>query len=190
MRKSVRLQLVILSLILMSLSTSMSVNAQTPSTLGKEFWVAFMATEKSPDLSLAISAENACNLVSIEHVGVSVLGRNIAVPVGLNPINGLGLEAYVTSSEVVENKVLRLEFDNEVALFASNYVSKVFDNAAILPTTALLSEYVVQTYPNSEGKQEFAPEFLIVATEDNTVVEITPTWHPYEFNSIKKQSKK
>lgn len=178
MRRIIHLCIAFASMILLAMTSSTAAYAQTPSTLGKEFWVAFMATEdgKSPDLSLAISADQACNLLSIEHVGVTILGSNIAVPMGLNPINGLGHEAYVTSSEVVENKVLRLEFDEEVALFASNYVSKVFDNAAILPTTALLSEYVIQTYPNSEKKQDFAPEFLIVATEDNTVVEITPTW--------------
>ena len=177
MRKSFRSYVLALSLFFMTMGSCVAVFAQTPSTLGKEFWVAFMQNEKKPELSLAISAENACNLLTIENPGgVGVLGSNMAVPAGLNPINGLGYEAYVTSSEVVENKVLRLEFDADVALFASNYVEKVFDNAAILPTTALLSEYVIQTYPNSSGKQEYAPEFLIVATEDNTVVEITPTW--------------
>ena len=149
--------------------------AQT--TEGTEFWLSFMGNEKTPELSIMVSAKRACTLtITNPNTGYSqtatlVPGLN-KIPAASTPVS----EAYVSSSEVVEKKSLLISSTDTIALFASNYVAKVFDVASILPTKALLDEYMIQTYKNSSQKQSFPPEFLIVATEDSTIVDITPTW--------------
>ena len=150
---------------------------QAPTTEGKEFWLSFMKNEKTPELSINVSAKRACVLtIKNPNTGYTSTVNLVA---GLNKIQPTltpTSECYVTTSEVVEKKALYITSTDTISLFASNYVSKVFDISGILPANALLDEYMIQTYPNSENKQEFAPEFLIVATENSTVVDITPTW--------------
>ena len=80
--------------------------------------------------------------------------------------------------EVVSNRALHItsEKGKPISLIAANYKTKSFDVAAILPTSSLMSEYRIQTYPpsahedNSQGSH-----FAIVAADSNVVVDITPT---------------
>ncbi len=150
--------------------------AQTPTTEGKEFWLSFMKNEKTPELSINVSAKRAC-VMTIKNPN-SGYTSTVNLVAGLNKIQPTltpTTECYVTSSEVVEKKALYITSTDTISLFASNYVSKVFDVSGILPTNALLDEYMIQTYPNSSQKPDYSPEFLIVATENNTIVDITPT---------------
>ena len=146
-------------------------------TEGTEFWLSFMTNEKSPELSIMVSAKRAC-VLSIKNINTGY-SASVNLTPGLNKIQSSLTpvsESYVTSSEVIEKKSLLISSTDTISLFASNYVAKVFDVAAILPTTALKDEYMIQTYKNSSQKQQYSPEFLIVATEDNTIIDITPTW--------------
>ncbi len=146
-------------------------------TEGTEFWLSFMTNEKSPELSIMVSAKRAC-VLSIKNINTGY-SASVNLTPGLNKIQSSLTpvsETYVTSSEVIEKKSLLISSTDTISLFASNYVAKVFDVAAILPTTALKDEYMIQTYKNSSQKQQYSPEFLIVATEDNTTIDITPTW--------------
>ena len=163
--------------VLILIFSSVSVFTFTQTTEGTEFWLSFMANEKEPELSIMVSAKRACTLtISNPNTGYSVNTNLVPglnkIPPSLTPTS----EALVTSSEEVEKKSLLITSTDTIALFASNYVSKVFDVASILPTTALLDEYMIQTYRNSSQKQSYPPEFLIVATQDSTIVDITPTW--------------
>ena len=164
-------------LILFSQIFIFSAYSQIPTTEGKEFWLAFMANEKTPEISINVSAKRACQL-TIKNVNTAY-STTVNLQPGLNkilPASTPVTEAYVTSSEVVENKSFLLTSTDTISLFASNFISKRLDVATVLPTNALFDEYMIQTYPNSAEKQLFSPEFLIVATENNTVVDVTPTW--------------
>ncbi len=155
-----------------------SVFCQSPTTEGTEFWLSFMANEKTPELSINVSAKRACTL-TIKNINTGYIATATLNP-GLNKLSPNltpNTQCYVTSSEVVENKSLLITSTDTISLFANNYVSQLFDVTGVLPINALLDEYMIQTYPNSSKKQSYPPEFLIIATEDNTTVDITPTWN-------------
>jgi hypothetical protein len=150
--------------------------SQAPTTEGKEFWLSFMQNEKTPELSINVSAKRACTLtINNPNTGYTATVKLVPGLNKLQPTFTPNAQAYVTSSEVVEKKALLITSTDTISLFASNYVSEVFDVSGILPTNALLDDYIVQTYPNSSQKPDYSPEFLIVATENNTTVDITPT---------------
>ena len=164
-------------LILLSQIFITSAYCQIPTTEGKEFWLAFMANEKTPEISISVSAKRACQL-TIKNTN-SAFTSTVNLQPGLNKIPVASTpvtEGYLTTSEVVENKSFLITATDTVSVFASNYIAKEFDVTYVLPANALKDEYMVQTYPNSAEKILFSPEFLIVATENNTVVDITPAW--------------
>ncbi|HBZ34277.1 MAG TPA: hypothetical protein DEO38_04160 [Bacteroidales bacterium] len=153
--------------------------AQAPSTEGVAFWLSFMQNESDSkvDLSINVSAKRACTLTIVNPNTSFTKSYNLQA--GLNEIEQAATplnECYNNNSESVNNKALYITSTDTISLFASNYQQSVFDNAAILPEPALRDDYIVQTYPNSEGKKSYAPEFLIVATENGTIVDITPTF--------------
>ncbi|MBQ9705994.1 MAG: IgGFc-binding protein, partial [Paludibacteraceae bacterium] len=154
-------------------------SAQT--TEGTDFWVTLMrGDERNYDtLSLRFSAKEATK-VYIEN---AYTGYRDTVEVGNNDIRSLKLNnqdysCYVTDleGEQVSEKALHVTADKNISMIAANYKDKSFDVASILPTAALMSEYRIQSYPpyahknNSQGSH-----FVIIAAEDNTVVDITPT---------------
>jgi gliding motility-associated-like protein len=75
----------------------------------------------------------------------------------------------------IEDMAILLTSDVDVHVYARNYLSKVSDASIVLPTSGLGSEYFVTCYNPAITFGTKAAEFIIVATEDNTLVNITPT---------------
>ncbi len=144
-------------------------NISMPSTEGKNFWLSFMKNYiNQSDLTLIISAKRACSgTVSNPNTGWST---NFSV--GANNITSVTIpatQAYCTVSEVVKNLGVCVTATDSISLFASNFQEYTYDVTNVLPTDALGMEYVVQSYTPL-----IASEFLVVATENNTTVQITP----------------
>ncbi len=81
-----------------------------------------------------------------------------------------------TGSETVQAKGIHLVSDNPLNLYALNWSPNSSEVALIFPTNSLGREYYAMCYtphitvPNGKNS-----EFLVVASEDNTVVNITPS---------------
>ena len=120
--------------------------------------------------SLIISAERACTgTISNPYTGwstsftISANGRiDVSVPYS---------QCYVTSYGSVVNAGCHIVATDIISVYAMNYYTNTFDGSNILPTPTLGDEYVLQTYPGNL----YGSEFMILATEDNTIVDITPT---------------
>lgn len=145
------------------------------STEGTDFWVTLMrACDDNPtDLYLAFSAQKAANItISNPATGFN---RTLSLPNnGHDTIVVKKLDCYVGTADnmKVTNKALHVTSDQPISLVAANYRDKSFDVAAVLPTDALLDDYVICTYPptvHSDADQ--GTHFAIVATEDNTIVD-------------------
>jgi hypothetical protein len=85
-------------------------------------------------------------------------------------------------SENIEKKAIHLTSDNPMNVYALNYCPSSSDVALIYPTNTLGKEYFAACYDphvdeeNSGGYNHGRnSEFLVVATEDNTVVTIEPS---------------
>ncbi|MDO5343168.1 MAG: IgGFc-binding protein, partial [Bacteroidia bacterium] len=146
--------------------------AQSPSTLGKDFWVSFMNSYDEGygiETKLIVTGADDCSgTVTNPKTGWST---NFTVTSGsITKVSIPLAQAYTTRSGQVVNTGLHVTATDTISLYASNFTTCSFDVTNVLPTPALRDEYVLQTY---EGDL-INCEALIVATQNGTVVDITP----------------
>lgn len=170
------------SLVLVSLLSGMAIPSwgQAPSTEGRDFWVTFLRADEDsggPEkLTLTISARKSCT-VTIENTNAGI-NRRLSITPGNTTIPMISDKAacYSYQSEQAAYTALHVTATEDISLFAGNYRDKSFDAANIYPTTALLDDYLIQTYPPSAHADDpQGSHFAIVATEDNTTVDYTLT---------------
>ena len=162
-------------------------------TEGKDFWVTFLKTDsydsedKSIELSLSISAKEACD-VTIENP-YSGFKKTISLAAGELKEEKLYegtaqdgasskdvVKCYSFHSEVVDTTAVHVTSTANISLFASNWKTKSFDATNVLPTPSLLDEYYIQSYPPSaHNETQQGTHFAIIAAEDDVIVDITPT---------------
>jgi outer membrane protein OmpA-like peptidoglycan-associated protein len=159
-------------LLLLLLPSHSTLHAQT--TTGRDFWMGFMyndsAVNKPIKLTIYLSAVgNTQGTVSIpgqnwsqEFLVSSGKGTVVTIPSNL----GMAL-----TSETIEPKAIHIEAKDSIACFALNYSAQTADASVILPTKTLGKEYRIIAYTATN----YPSELLVVAVEDNTSVEITPT---------------
>jgi len=84
--------------------------------------------------------------------------------------------------EEIAQKGLKVESSDTISVYCTNIAYVSFDASFVLPVESLGDEYIIQSYDQSHDGSSNAyvynnetSAFLIVATEDNTVVDITPS---------------
>jgi hypothetical protein len=158
--------------------------AQDVSTQGKEFWVSFMGNgfKDHPNygtwlrIQLLISAKEACSCTITNprtgwqqtfniHANSTYLYDNIDEH-----------QAYMEMSEYeqVLDKGLIITATDTVSVYCSNIAAYSFDVSYVMPVQGLADDYIIQTYDQSTDNENHTSAFLIVATEDNTTIDITP----------------
>ena len=158
------------------------------STAGKRFWVSFLENINGLDGALfklelvAASTEGASGVITNPNTGYS---STFTVPANnttsLPPtMFDLWNHAYNEEGETVSTKALYIETDKNITLYALNYEGLSSDAANILPVEALGDEYYSLSYNSNigeglDGNPATPEEFLIVATENNTLITILPT---------------
>lgn len=148
------------------------INTKYNTTEGKEFWVTFMRNSGGDETDVsamklylyATSRENAHVTIENPNTGYTA-SFDVTAPhqsIFLVPNS----EAYVQLPGIESNLGLRVTSDKPISLYAtSHHRSGKYDATNVLPTTALLGEYVVQTYLNDQ----YATEFAVVATKSQTI---------------------
>lgn len=148
-------------------------NTQYNTTEGTEFWVTFMRNSGSSgqdnkDMSLYLYA------TSREDAEVTLVNPHInADPVRFQVKAGEqdsclvpNQWAYIEHDKQIGNYGVKVTSDKPISLYATNqHSSGKYDATNILPTGALMGEYVVQTY----RIDQYSTEFAIVATQTQTV---------------------
>ena len=141
------------------------------STKGKDFWMGFMENyNASATLSIYVTSTVATSgNVSIPGVGFS---QNFTIAANSTTLVGIPLTAMATGSGAVQNRGVHITSADTISVYALNYQEYTSDAAVIFPTGSLDREYRVQTilgWPSDWGV-----EYLVVATANNSVVQITP----------------
>ena len=164
--------------------------AQEATTEGTEFWVSFMGNgfrnnSLFPYLvtQLMISSKHDCT----GYVTNPNTGWMQEFNVEANNITSIPIpeaEAYneTSSYERVAAKGLQIVTTDTVSVYCTNIATNSFDASYVLPMQALADEYIIQTYDQSTLSENeglyintadfLSSAFLIVATEDNTTVDI------------------
>ena len=161
-------------------------HAQEVTTQGKEFWLSFIGNgfKYHPDVpsqgwvrvQLLVSAKRNCE--------GSIVNPNTGwthnFNVEANNIFSIDLpeeQVYVECSqyEQVVDKGLMITTTDTVSVYCANIATYSFDASYVLPTPGLADDYIIQTYEQSTGTYDPTSAFVIVATEDNTTIDITPS---------------
>lgn len=79
------------------------------------------------------------------------------------------------ASEKVTNHGIKIEATADVSVYAAARMEFSYDATNVLPVTALQGDYIIQDYPAFNPDDPARAVFVIVADEDNTAVDITPS---------------
>ena len=161
-------------------------HAQEVTTQGKEFWLSFIGNgfKYHPDVpsqgwvrvQLLVSAKRNCEgTIANPNTGWT---QNFNVEA--NNIFSVDLpeeQVYVECSqyEQVVNKGLIITTTDTVSVYCANIATYSFDASYVLPTPGLADDYIIQTFDQSSGTYDPTSAFVVVATEDNTIIDITPS---------------
>jgi hypothetical protein len=159
--------------------------AQTTSvsTEGKEFYAGFMQMLPSgtQNLRLVISSRlGASGTISMPSNagGFTTLNFTVAANGTFQSPNLLATFAAVRN-ETAENKGFYVKSNNnDISVTAINLSSNRTEASIVLPISALgnNTDYIVNTTQQGNARQVISlSEFIVVATKDNTTIEITPS---------------
>jgi len=154
--------------IIILLAVCSSASAQT--TKGKEFWFSYIANliEAQPQVYIS-SEQNASGTVEIPGVGWT---QNFNVAAGTTALVTLPLSAIVPYSNGLHNLAVHLEACDSVTVYAVFPGAYSSDASVVFPKSSLGSDYTVLNMTGSP--QDWGDAVQIVATENNTVIQITP----------------
>ncbi len=162
-------------------STEREKNLLMKQPVGNEFWLTFMQNFKDDEskaplnLELFLTGDMDANVViEIEAIKYK---KKLFVPAGTVLSEVVSYLAQVKSSETIESKIaVHITSDNPISVYGLNRRHQTTDTYLGLPTNVLGKEYRAMCYHVTE---DFLPVFAVVATEDNTVVTITPNSDTY-----------
>ncbi len=170
-------------LFLLLASLTLPSRAQDVTTQGTEFWVSFMSNgykdrwdETWLRIQLLISAKDACNCtITNPRTGWQRsfdLEANSAYLLDEIEEQQAYIEMY--EAEMVMDKGLLITATDTVSVYCSNIAVFSFDVSYVMPTESLSDDYIIQTPDQTNTRDIETSAFLIVATEDNTTIDITP----------------
>ncbi|PZX52746.1 SprB-like repeat protein [Algoriphagus ratkowskyi] len=154
------------------------------STTGKEFWVGFMDNNRilpgAPDRAILqiVAVEDAA--FTIEYLGQIrseslVKGERFTLTV-----DSQGTDLHHRFSGTVENKGVYISSSGKLAVYAFNERIRSADGTVVLPVGALGKDYLITshfeklTHPVTyDGNVDNESSLLVIATEDDTQIEIT-----------------
>ena len=164
--------------------------AQNTSTQGKEFWLSFMHNGFKDHTQggwvinqVLISAKRDC-LGSISN---PLTGWSTDFSVHANSITTVEIpeeQGYHGTNvyETISLKGIKVQANDTISVYCTNIAHVSFDASFVLPVESLGDEYIIQSYDQSRDGSSNAYVYnnetsavLIVATEDNTEIEITPS---------------
>lgn len=138
---------------------------------GTSFWLMFPANLSTGALTLFITGDVATTgTVSVPGVGFST---PFSVTPGAVTSVTLPSSAEVSAVDTVTNQGIRVVANAEVTVYGLNRVQATTDAFLGLPTDALGTDYINLGFRNVNIVN--ATQFGIVATQNGTVVTITPT---------------
>ncbi len=161
-------------LLLFCASMAYGQGGNTYPTMGTEFWLGFgenyvVAADDRLDLFIT-SDVNTSGTISIPQQGYT---QNFTVTANVTTtVNIPNAIAEHFGGGFVDDRGILIETQDTCAVYAINFDNATADATKVLPTISLGTDYVVNTIYPLNG---YHSEFVIVATEDGTEVDIVVT---------------
>lgn len=154
---------ILLLLLALMLGLGASAQPSTATTQGRDFWLTFLLQYDGPgDRSLLLSGKAGTTVaVGASNGWGDIVVIDVSCVMMLDVPDQQGLVFHVTA-------------DDDIAVYARNYIDMTYDIATVYPTQSLGCNYMVQTYDFLEYPRVYCPEVAVVATEDSTQVTVEP----------------
>ena len=160
---------------------SLTALTQDFSNKGKDFWVVYAGHIDGTTSRMALyitSDVNASGSIDVNGTtkNFTVTANQVTVvqlTASTTPSNGLAYNAQVEGTG--SKKGIHIVTDKPVVVYAHILNSARSGSTLVLPTNVLGKEYYVASYKSLGNSNPRRCQFDVVATEDNTTVEITPT---------------
>ncbi len=167
-------------LLFILLLTNISIFAQDYSNKGKDFWIVYTGHIDGTTSRMALyvtSDINASGTLSVNGSSISfIVTANQVTTLRLTnsstPNNSLAYNSQTTG--IGTNRGVHIVTDTPVVVYAHILNAARSGSTLVLPTNVLGREYYVTSYASVSGSNSRS-QFAVVATEDNTSVEIIPT---------------
>ena len=151
-----------------------SLHAQ--SSTGTSFWFSFMEHRD-------VGVNNKVVMITAEtntsgEVEIPFYNWSQSFAVQANQVTIIELPAFTENegSNVISDKGILVSTQDEVSVYVHQYYGFRSEATLVLPETAIGQEYFVMSYKGVlRNGQLFPSEFLVVATQDETLLEITPS---------------
>lgn len=160
----------------MLLLLSYSASSQVTSNKGTDFWIGYMGhiDGTGSNMKLYVTSDVATSGV------VSIPGQNWSqnFSVSANSVTLLNIppaSAYVGCDDCIENKGIHLVANDPVVVYSHIHANARSDATLVLPTTTLGRDYYAMSFTQASTGSAHRNQFMVLATEDSTLVEITPT---------------
>ncbi len=154
------------------------------STVGKEFWVGFMDNNRilpnTPDQAVLVISANENATGVIEYLGRTV---DFSISQGqqfTHIVPSTEIDLLHRNSGVISDKGIYILSDGKISVYAFNERFRSADGTVVLPIGALGKDYLVTSHfetltasVNYNGNINNDSQLLIVATENNTQIQIT-----------------
>ena len=164
-------------LLVIFLMTAFSVYGQGTSNKGRDFWLGYGNHVRGYDNNtqrMVVYITSDVNTVG--KVEVPGIGFSTTYSVTANSITTVDIPqtAYL-SQEGLSNQGIHITAERPVVVYAHIYNQNVSGATLVLPTPALGKEYYSINYTQVSNQRNSFSYFFVVAVEDNTQVEITPS---------------
>lgn len=164
---------------------SFSVSAQL-STTGKEFWLGFMENNRilpnTPDKAVIVISANEDAFGAIEYLDKIISFDLKKGQQFTHLMPSMEEDLLHRTSGIIENKGIYISSSGKLAVYAYNERIRSADGTVVLPLGALGKDYLVTSHFETitvpityNGNVDNESTLLVVATEDNTNLEIIPS---------------
>jgi gliding motility-associated-like protein len=161
------------------LSIGLNVHAQDFSNKGKEFWLSYsyhvgmVNAGGSPAMTLYLTSDVATTY-TVEIYGVTTLASGT---INANQVISVNIpNAYFISSfGITTGRTIRVTAVKPIVVYSFITRSQASAASLCLPTNVLGKEYMSSSFTQVSNEANSSSYITIVAVEDNTNIEITPT---------------
>lgn len=161
-------------IVLLIISISAFVNAQ--SNEGKEFWLGFMHHRDVGNNTKVIIITSKYDTYG--QITVPNRGYKLDYTVKANDVTRITMPNYteVTTSEIIEDVGIRVTSAEPISVYMHQYFGFRSEASLVLPKESIGGDYYVMSYQGVfNSNEEYPSEFMVVATENETTINITPT---------------
>jgi len=150
------------------------------SNIGTEFWTAYMvhingATGGSASQMILYIASDVATTGTVAISDNSFTAINFTVAPNVATLVPIPAAAYLGNTNGTQTKGLHITSKNPIAVYAHIYASSVSGATLLLPVNTMANDYYSLNYTQLSNATPSYSSFMVIATEDNTSVEITPS---------------